>query len=115
MGGAALASILHVAGCPLPSHRCCPIIVIQSPTSYRRPQNAAVVVIDILSVGSGGGIVTIAINVAVIAAISAIPVVAVIVDVASTALLRHCCIVVLFGGQLEELDQTTPAQTVHIG
>jgi hypothetical protein len=27
MDGAALARILHVAGCPSPSHRCCPIVV----------------------------------------------------------------------------------------
>ena len=115
MGGAALASVLHVAGCPSPSHRHRPIVVVQSPLSYRCPRNAAVVVIDIVSVGSGSGFVTIAITIAVIAAVSAIAVVAVIVDVASTTLLRHRCIVVLFGGQSEELDQTTPPQTVHIG
>ncbi len=34
---------------------------------------------------------------------------------ALTTLLRHCCIVQLFGSQSEELDQTTPSQTVHIG
>jgi hypothetical protein len=61
MGGAALASVLHVAGCPLPSHHCCPIVVVQSPPSYRRPRNAAVIVINIVFVGSGSGIVTIAI------------------------------------------------------
>jgi hypothetical protein len=115
MGGAALASVLHVAGRPSTSHRRRPIVVVQSPSSYCRPLNAAVVVIHIVSVSSGSGIVTIAITVAVIAAVSAIAVVAVIVDVASTTLLRHRCIVVLFGGQSEELEQTTPPQTVHIG
>jgi hypothetical protein len=115
MGGTALASVLHVAGRPSPSCRCCPIVVVQSPSSYRRPQNAAVVVIDILSVGSGGGIITIAITIAVIAAVSTIALIAVIVDVALTTLLHHRCIVVLFGSQSEELDQTTPPQTVHIG
>ncbi len=115
MGGAALASILHVAGRPLPSHHHHPIVIVQLPSSYCRPQNAAVIVINIVSVGSGGGIVTIAITVAVIATVSAIAVVAVIIDTASTTLLCHRCIVVLFGGQSEELDQTTPPQTVHIG
>jgi hypothetical protein len=115
MGGAALASILHVAGRPSPSHRRPPIVVIQLPSSYRRPRNTTVVVIDILSVGSGGGIVTIAITVAVITAVSAIAVVTIIVDVTLTTLLCHRCIVMLFGGQSEELDQTTPPQTVHIG
>ncbi len=116
MVGAALASILHVAGCPSPSHHCRPIVVIQLPLSYHRPQNAAVVIINIVSIGSGSGIVTITmITIAVIAAVSAIAVVAVIVDVPSTTLLCHRCITVLFGGQSEELDHTTPPQTVHIG
>ncbi len=46
--------------------------------SYRRARNAAVVVIDIVAVGSSGGIITIAVAVAI--AVSAIAVVAVIVD-----------------------------------
>jgi hypothetical protein len=96
MGGAALASILHVSGRPLPSHCCRPIVVVQSPSSYCRPLNAAVIIIDIVSVGSSSGIITIAITVAVFAAVSAIAVIAVIVDVASMMLLCHCCIVVLF-------------------
>jgi hypothetical protein len=65
--------------------------------SYHRPRNAAVIVIDIISVGSGSRIVTIAITTAVIAAVSAMAVIAVIVDAALTMLLCHCCIVVLFG------------------
>jgi hypothetical protein len=115
VGGAALASVLHVAGHLLPSHLCHPIVIIQLPSSSLCPQNAAIVVIDIVSVGSGGGIVTIAITIAVITAVSTIAVVAVIVDIAQMTLLCHCYIVVLFGGQSEELNQTTPPQTVHIG
>jgi hypothetical protein len=115
MGGAALASVLHVAGHPLPSHLCHPIVIVQSLSSYCRPHNAAVVVIDIVSIGSGRGILTTAITVAVIATISTIAVVAVIVDVALKTLLFYCCIVVIFGGQSEKLDQTTPPQTGHIG
>jgi hypothetical protein len=38
MGGATLASILHVANCPSPSHCSHPIVAIQLPPSnYRRP------------------------------------------------------------------------------
>ncbi len=95
----------HIVIVPLSSSNCRhPIAVLETP-----------LVIDIISVGSSGGIVTIAITVALIAAVSAIAVVAIIVNVTSTMLLHHHCIVVLFGGQLEELDQTTPPQTVHIG
>jgi hypothetical protein len=115
MGGAALASVMHVADCPSPSHCCCPIVIVKLPLSYCRPRSATVVVINIVSIDSSGGIVTIAITVAVIAAVFAITIIAVIVDVASTTLLRHCCIDVLFGSQSEEVDQTTPPQTVHIG
>jgi hypothetical protein len=110
MGGAALASDLHVAGYPSPSHHCCPIVIVQSPLSYRHPRNAAVVVINIVSIGSGGGIITIAITIAIIAAVSAIAIVAVTVNIALMTLLRHRCIVMHFGGQSEELDQTTPPQ-----
>ncbi len=115
MGGVALASVMHVAGRPLPSHRCPPIVIVQSLSSYCHPQNAAVVIIDIVSIGSGDSIVTIAITIAIIAAVSAIAVVAATVNIALTMFLHHRCIVVLFGGQSEELDQTTPPQTVHIG
>jgi hypothetical protein len=94
MGGTALASVLHVAGFPLPSHCCCPIVVIQLPLSNYRPQIAAVIDIYIIAVGGGSGIVTItiAIIVAITVAISAIAVVAVIVNIASFTLLpNHCC------------------------
>ncbi len=81
MGGAVLASILHVAGRPSPSHCCRPIVVVQLTLSYCCPQNAAVVVINIVSISSGSGILTISITVAVMAVVFAIAIVAVIVDV----------------------------------
>jgi hypothetical protein len=115
MSGAALASVLHFAGHQSPSHRCRPIVVVQLPSSYCHPRNTSVAFINIVSVGSSSGIVTIAITIAIIAAVSTIAVITVIVDTALMTLLRHCCVVMLFGGQLEELDQTTPPQTVHIG
>ncbi len=74
---------------PSPSHHCRPIIVVKSPLSNRHPQMAAVVVIDIVSVGSGGGIITIAGAVAV--PICPISIVAIIVNVASSTLLCHRC------------------------
>jgi hypothetical protein len=89
MGGAALASVLHVAGRPSPSHSHHPIVIVQSPLSYCHPQNAAVVVINIVDISSGGGIITIAVTVAVAVAVSAIAVITVIVDVASMTLLYH--------------------------
>ncbi len=91
MGGAALASVLHVAGHPSPTHCCHPIVVVRLPSFYHCPQNAAVVV-GIAADGSGGGIVTIAVAIAVAIpiAVSAIAVIAVIVDIASTTLLHHC-------------------------
>ncbi len=64
------------------SYRCCCITL-----SNRRPQIAAVVVIDIVAIGSGGGIIAVAVAVAV--AISPIAIIAVIVDVASLTSLRH--------------------------
>jgi hypothetical protein len=105
MGGAALASVLHVAGHPLPSHHCCPIVVIQSPSSNRHPRIATVVFINIVAVIGGNGIIAVAIAIAIAiaitvaiafavsaVAISAIAVVIVIVDVASLTTLRqrHC-------------------------
>ncbi len=65
IGGAALASILHVAGHPLPSHCHHPIVVVQLSSSNCRPQIAAVVFIDIIAIVVGGGIIAIAIAVAV--------------------------------------------------
>jgi hypothetical protein len=61
--------------------------------------NAAAVVINIVAIGSGGSIiaitiaVTAAVAVAVVIAVdvSTIAVVAVIIDVASSTLLHHCC------------------------
>jgi hypothetical protein len=91
MGGAALASILHLAGRPSPSHRCCPIVVIQLPSSYHRPQIATVVVINIVALSSSGKIVTISITVAVAVAVSTIAIAAVIVNALSTTLLHHHC------------------------
>ncbi len=91
MGGAALASVLHVAGRPQPSHWCCPIVIVQSSSSHCRPCNAAVVVIDIVAIGSGGRIITIAVAVAIAVAVSSIAVSAVFVNVASTTLPCHCC------------------------
>jgi hypothetical protein len=74
---------------PSPSHHRRPIVVVKSPLSNRRPQIAAVVVIDIVAVGSGGGIISIAVTVAV--TISPITIVAVILDVALLMSLRHRC------------------------
>ncbi len=90
IGGAALASILHVAGCPSPSHCRHPIVVVQLPLSYCRPWNAHVIIIDIIAVGSGGGIVTIPVAIAVAVPVSAIAVVAIILDIVLTMLLCHC-------------------------
>ena len=78
-------------GRPFPFHhasasRCAPLVrlVVAScclaprplSPSYRRARNAAVVVIDIVAIGSSGGIITIAVAVAI--AVSAIAVIAVI-------------------------------------
>jgi hypothetical protein len=57
------------------------------PSSNHRPRIAAVVVIDIVSLGSSGSII--AITVAVALAVSTIAIIAVIVDVASSMLFRH--------------------------
>jgi hypothetical protein len=92
MGGAALASNLHVAGQPLPSHWCCPIIIVQLPLSNCCPQIAAVVFINIVAVVGGSGIISVAIAVTVAVALFAITIVAIIVDVALLMLLhQHCC------------------------
>jgi len=48
MDGAALASVLHVAGHPSSSHRSCPIIVVQSPLSNCRPRIAVAIAVAIL-------------------------------------------------------------------
>ncbi len=91
MGGAALASILHVAGHPSPSHHCRPIVVVQLQWLNCCPWITAIVVIDIVAISGGsGGIITIA--TAITITISAINVVAVIVNIASsTSLCHHCC------------------------
>jgi hypothetical protein len=91
MGGAALASVLHIAGHPLPSHCCHPIVVIQLLSSNCRPQITTVIFIDIVIVGSGSGIIAIAITITVAVTVFAIAVVAVIIDVALLMLLCHCC------------------------
>jgi hypothetical protein len=115
MGGAALASVLHVAGHPLPSHHCPPIAIVQLPPSNCHPQIAIVVFINIVAIGGSSGIIAIAvsISVAIAVAISTTAIVAIIVKVALLTLLcqrRFISIifVMLLGGQLEELDQTTP-------
>ncbi len=101
----------------LAAHRHHIVVVPSSSSNRRRPIAVLKTPLSSTSTSSpsAAGIVTIAITVAVIAAVSVIAVIAVIVDAASTTLLSHRCIVVLFGGQSEELDQTTPPQTVHIG
>jgi hypothetical protein len=48
--------------------------------SYHHARNAAVVVINIVAVGSRGGIITISVAIAIANAVSAITVVAIIVD-----------------------------------
>ncbi len=92
MGGAALASILQVAGHPLPSHCRRPIVVVQSPSSNRRPQSAAVIFIDSVANGSGSGIIAVAVAVAI-----AIPVtvsaIAIVVVTAIDNLHQRCPIV----------------------
>jgi hypothetical protein len=65
MGGAALASVLHVAGHPSPSHCCRPIILVQLPSSNHRPQSAAVVFINSVADNGGGGIIAVAVAIAV--------------------------------------------------
>jgi hypothetical protein len=89
MSGAALASILHVPGHPLPSHCCCPIVVIQSPSSNCPAWIATVVFIKIVAVVGGGGTIAVAVaiavavTVAIAIAVSTITAIAVIVKVAS--------------------------------
>ncbi len=73
MGGAALASILHVTGRPLPSHRCCPIVIFQLLSSNCHPWIAVVVVINIVAVGRSGGIMIVAVSVLVAVAIAVSP------------------------------------------
>jgi hypothetical protein len=86
MGGATLASILHVTATHL--HHIivvplfCPIAVIQLPSLIRR-----CIVIDILAIGGGGRIIAVTITVAI--AISAIAIVAIIVNIALSTLLHH--------------------------
>ncbi len=115
MSGAALASVLYVVGRPRPSHCCCPIIVVQLPLSYRHHENTAVVVIDMVAIGSGGGIITTTIVIAVAITVCTI---AVFLSSLLTLPQQRCLfivvVVVLFCGHMEELDQTTPPQTVHI-
>ncbi len=64
-----------------------PIVVVKPPLSNHHPQIAAAVVINIVAVGSSGGISDVAVAVAI--AISPIAIVAVIIDVASSTLLCH--------------------------
>ncbi len=64
MGGAALARVLHVAGCPLPSHCSPPIVVVHLPLSNHHPQ------------------ITLTIAIAVAIAIAVFVAVAIVVDVA---------------------------------
>ncbi len=72
---------------PSPSHHCCPIVIVKLLLSNRRPRTAAVIIINIVSVGSGSGIIAVAVAVAI--AISPITIVAVIINVALSTLLRH--------------------------
>jgi hypothetical protein len=105
MGGAALASILQVAGHPSPSHCRRPIVVVQSPSSNFRPRSAAVIFIDSVADGGGGGIIAVAVAIAVAIPItvSAIAIVVVtviddlhqrcpIVDIQSPSLNRRRCL-----------------------
>jgi hypothetical protein len=86
MDGTALANVLHVAGCLLPSHCHHPIVIIQLPLPNCHPRIAAVVFINIIAIGGGGSIIAVAIavainvTIAVAIAISAITFTAVIVD-----------------------------------
>jgi hypothetical protein len=115
MGFATLASVLHFAGRLSPSHCCPPIIVVQLHSSYPRPQIAAVIVIDIAAVGSGGGIINMAITKLPLPMLSP----PLLLSPSSLMSLQRRCFVIvifvmLFGGQSEELDQTTPPQTFRI-
>jgi hypothetical protein len=65
MGGAALASILQVAGHPLPSHCHRPIVVVQSLLSNYHPRSATVIFIDSVADSGGGSIIAVAVTVAV--------------------------------------------------
>ncbi len=84
MGGAALASILKVAGHSSPSHPCHPIVVVQLPSSDRHPQSTAVVFINSVNNGGGGSIIAVAIAVGVAIPVTvsaiAIAVLTIIVD-----------------------------------
>jgi hypothetical protein len=69
-------------------HRCCPILVVKSPSPNRHPLIAAVIAINIVPVDGSSGIT--ATDIAVTVAVSAIIVAAVIVGVH-----HHCPIVIV--------------------
>jgi hypothetical protein len=87
-----VVSAIAVVAVIVNAYHCCPIFIIQSPSSNCHPQIAAIIVIDIVSIGGGGGIIAVVFAVAITVAISStIPVIAVIVDVALSTLLCHRC------------------------
>jgi hypothetical protein len=59
--------------------------------SNRCPWIAAIVIINIIAIGSGGGIIAIAVAITVAIAISTIAIIAVIIDIALSMLLCCCC------------------------
>ncbi len=92
MGGAALASILQVAGHPLPSHCCHPIVIVLLPLSNCRPRSAAVVFIDSVANGGGSGIIAVAVAIAIAIPVT-ISAIAIVVNTIINDLHQRCPIV----------------------